>query len=302
MGGNVFNKTGRIKRENIQPTLNMFYSQLGSIFPGAKKYFKDIKPLGSVGKKEYSGDIDLAMDTTSLMKLEEWGLDKQEVVELYKKFKARSRTSTKRQIIKRAILESISQKIQDSNTDIDIDNKSTSSGTLFFAFPQFDENNKPLDVGVQIDINFGNTNWLEFSYHSAAYSGNLKGLHRTQLLVSLFSKKGYTFSHNYGVKDKESQEIVANTPQKAIQVLSKAYGVDFDLDTLSEYGKLISFIKKNLSKEDLERVLDSYLKILDSTRADIPTDLQLYWINNQERLGLTGKFLPDDSNLQAYTS
>lgn len=302
MGGNVFNKTGRIKREHIQPTLNMFYSQLGSIFPEAKKYFKDIKPLGSVGKKEYSGDIDLAMDTTSLMKLEEWGLDKQEVVELYKKFKARSRTSTKRQIIKRAILESISQKIQDSNTDIDIDNKSTSSGTLFFAFPQFDENNKPLDVGVQIDINFGNTNWLEFSYHSAAYSGNLKGLHRTQLLVSLFSKKGYTFSHNYGVKDKESQEIVANTPQKAIQVLSKAYGVDFDLDTLSEYGKLISFIKKNLSKEDLERVLDSYLKILDSTRADIPTDLQLYWINNQERLGLSGKFLPDDSNLQAYTS
>ena len=302
MGGNVFNKTGRIKRENIQPTLNMFYSQLASIFPGAKKYFKDIKPLGSVGKKEYSGDIDLAMETTSLMKLEEWGLDKQEVVELYKKFKARSRTSTKRQIIKRAILESISQKIQDSNTDIDIDNKSTSSGTLFFAFPQFDENNKPLDIGVQIDINFGNTNWLEFSYHSAAYSGNLKGLHRTQLLVSLFSKKGYTFSHNYGVKDKESQEIVANTPQKAIQVLSKAYGVDFDLDTLSEYGKLISFIKKNLSKEDLERVLDSYLKILDSTRADIPTDLQLYWINNQERLGLTGKFLPDDSNLQAYTS
>lgn len=302
MGGNIFNKTGRIKREHIQPTLNMFYSELGRVFPGAKKYFKDIKPLGSVGKKEYSGDIDLAMDTTSLMKLEEWGLDKQEVVEFYKKFKARSRTSTKRQIIKRAILEAISQKIQDSNTDIDIDNKSTSSGTLFFAFPQFDQNNKPLDTGVQIDINFGSTNWLEFSYHSAAYSGNLKGLHRTQLLVSLFSKKGYTFSHSYGVKEKESQKIIANTPEKAVQVLSKAYGVDFDLGTLSDYNKLISFIKKNLSKEDLERVLDSYLKILDSTRADIPTDLQVYWINNQERLGLTGKFLPDDSNLQGYIS
>ena len=40
-----------------------------------------------------------------------------------------------------------------------------------------------------------------------------------------------------------------------------------------------------------------YLKILDSTRTDIPENLQQYWIDNQERLGLKGKFLPDVSNL-----
>jgi hypothetical protein len=47
-------------------------------------------------------------------------------------------------------------------------------------------------------------------------------------------------------------------------------------------------------------VYDTYLRILDKTRADIPEDLQEYWIQNQDRLALTGKFLPDNSNLAQY--
>ena len=59
-------------------------------------------------------------------------------------------------------------------------------------------------------------------------------------------------------------------------------------------------LEAGLSREDLNGVYDTYLKILDSTRADIPEDLQSYWIDNQERLGLKGKFLPDNSNLVQY--
>jgi hypothetical protein len=59
-------------------------------------------------------------------------------------------------------------------------------------------------------------------------------------------------------------------------------------------------LKKNLTDEDLHSIYDIYLKILDSTRADIPEDLQQYWIQNKERLGLKGKFLPDDSKLKQY--
>ncbi len=130
--------------------------------------------------------------------------------------------------------------------------------------------------------------------------GNVKGLHRTQLLVSLFSHKGYTFSHNYGVKSKETQEIVANTPQQAIDLLNSSYGLDLDRDTIGDYFKLIEALEVGLSPEDLNAVYDTYLKILDSTRADIPEDLQAYWIENQERLGLKGRFLPDNSNLTQY--
>jgi len=62
----------------------------------------------------------------------------------------------------------------------------------------------------------------------------------------------------------------------------------------------MDYLKKNLPQEELNKVFDTYLKILDSTRADIPEDLQDYWIQNQDRLGLKGKFLPDNSNLTKY--
>ena len=63
---------------------------------------------------------------------------------------------------------------------------------------------------------------------------------------------------------------------------------------------LMDYIKKNLPEDQLHKVFDIYLRILDSTRADIPNDLQKYWIENQERLGLKGKFLPDNSKVFAF--
>jgi hypothetical protein len=300
MGGNVFNATDKIKREDIEPTLGKFYQQLGTIFPKASKYFKDIKPLGSVGKKEYSGDIDLAMGERSLIQVEDWDLDRSKIVELYRNHKQRARSATNRQLIKRAVLDTIADKIEESNTDIGVDKKSSAGGTLFFVFPQYNPQGEQSNIGVQIDINFGNLDWLSFAYYSASYSGNVKGLHRTQLMLALFSNLGYTFSHNYGVKDKETQKIVAKSPSKAIDLLTKSYNIKFTSEILEDYFKLIEFMRNNFKEDVLNSILDRFIKILDSTRADIPEDLQPYWIDNQERLGLKGKFLPDNSKLTIY--
>jgi len=300
MGGNIFNTTAPIKKEHIAPTLKKFYEHLGILFPGARKYFKDIRPLGSVYKKDYSGDIDLALSGDVFKKIEDWGLDKKEVTEFFLKFKTRSKTATDKQLIKRAIITSMARKIEGANTDIDVDEKGSGAGALFLAFPQYDEKGEKLHVGVQIDINIGDVKWLEFAYHSATYKGNVKGLHRTQLMISLFANKGYTFSHNYGVKNKQTQEIEADTPRKAIKLLSTLYNTEFDNTVLGDYFKLMEKLRKDLSEQDLANVLDTYLKILDSTRADIPEDLQKYWISRQSELGLKGKFLPDESKLTPY--
>jgi hypothetical protein len=221
-------------------------------------------------------------------------------MKLFEGFKKRARTSSDDQLMKRAVIVAIAQKISQADTEIIADVKGSSAGALFLLFPQYDENKQAVGQNVQIDINVGDVDWLEFAYHSATYSGNVKGLHRTQLLVSLFSHKGFTFSHNYGVKDKQSQEIVANTPQQAIDLLNGEYDLNLDRDTIGDYFKLIEALEAGLSPQDLNAVYDTYLKILDSTRADIPEDLQAYWIENQERLGLKGKFLPDNSNLTQY--
>lgn len=300
MGGNVFGNTAPIKKEDIKPTLTEFLKQFKQIFPKAEPHFSTMKTLGSVGKKDISGDIDLALAGSSFDDVDDWGLDRDHIMKLFEAFKKRARTSSDDQLMKRAVVVAIAEKINNSNQEIMADMKGSGAGTLFLLFPQYTLSGDTTGDNVQIDINVGDVDWLEFAYYSATYKGNVKGLHRTQLLVSLFSHKGYTFSHNYGVKNKETQEIEASNPQQAIDLLNNLYGTTFDRDTLSDYFKLIDALKSELSQQDLHAVYDTYLKILDSTRADIPEDLQQYWIDNQDRLGLKGKFLPDDSKLTQY--
>ena len=298
-GGNVWDNSAPIKKEYIKPTLEKFKAEFSKIFPVATKYFDSVITLGSVGKKDVSGDIDLAIDEKAFEDVNDWKLDPAYLTELFAKFKKRSRSATDAQIMKRAVIVAISEIVNKESKIIETDTKSSGSGTLFCQFPQFDENGKETDLSVQIDINVGDLDWLRFAYYSDSYKGNVKGLHRTQLMLSLFTYKGHTFSHNYGVKNKDSQEIAAKNPEEAVNLLNKLYGFNINEKILQNYFDLQDFLKKNLKEEDLHNIWNTYLKILDSTRCDVPEDLQAYWVEHQDELGLTGKFLPNISNLIA---
>lgn len=300
MGGFVFTGgSNPIKRERINGTLNKFIVELTRIFPDANKYFENPQTLGSVGKKDISGDIDIAIDESCFDNIEDWGLDTKHIDELFEKFKKRARTATDEQLMKRAIIVAISEKINSSSEIIKTDQKQSGSGVLFCQFPQY-ENDNQLDLTVQIDINFGKLEWLKFAYYSDSYTGNVKGLHRTQLMLHLFANKGYIFGHNYGVKERETQRFVATKPEEAIELLNKLYNIQLTFEILQNYHKLQEYLQNNVDKDELNKVYDIYLKTLDSTRCDIPDDLQSYWIENRERLELKGKFLPETSRLQKY--
>ena len=300
MGGFVFTGgSNPIKRERINGTLNKFIVELTRIFPDANKYFENPQTLGSVGKKDISGDIDIAIDESCFDNIEDWGLDTKHIDELFEKFKKRARTATDEQLMKRAIIVAISEKINSSSEIIKTDQKQSGSGVLFCQFPQY-ENDNQLDLTVQIDINFGKLEWLKFAYYSDSYTGNVKGLHRTQLMLHLFANKGYIFGHNYGVKERETQRFVATKPEEAIELLNKLYNIQLTFEILQNYYKLQEYLQNNVDKDELNKVYDIYLKTLDSTRCDIPDDLQSYWIENRERLELKGKFLPETSRLQKY--
>ena len=169
---------------------------------------------------------------------------------------------------------------------------------LFSQFNQIDHiTNKENGKTVQIDTMFGDVDWLKFAYYSDAYTDNVKGLHRTQLMLHLFSYKGYMFKYNDGVIDKETREKVADTPNDAINLLNKLYNINLTESILSNYNKLIYYLKEHLDEETFNGVIDIYLKTLDHTRCDIPDNLQPYWIENKDRFELKGKFLPESSNL-----
>jgi hypothetical protein len=233
--------------------------------------------------------------------LDSWDIDKAEFDALYEKIRKRTRSATETQSKLRAMLELIAIGIEKKSQFIDTDIKAAGGGSIFCMFPQFDKESKELpEKSVQIDINVGNLDWLTFSYYSNTYKDNVKGLHRTQLMLAMFQALDMMFKHSTGVTSKATGETLATNPQEAINVLNKGFNLSLSQDILNDYFELMNALKKNLPKEKLNQILDTYLKILDSTRADIPFDIQDYWIANQDRLGLKGKFLPDDSKLTKY--
>ncbi len=304
-GGNVFGGTSPIKKQFIDPTINMFINELSRIYPKKASSFRSFEKLGSAGKKPISGDIDLAYDIENLMPngkpdLVGWSIDPYEFSQAVEKIQKRARTATLEQSQLRAMIEFIGNNINQATDNIQTDLKQSTAGSLFCKAIQYNEAGDDLNKTVQIDINVGDPKWLRFSYHSSTYKGNVKGLHRTQLLVALFAHKDRIFKHAQGVINKETRELEAKTPEETLDLINRLYGIKLDQSTLDDYFKLIDYLKKNLADDDLNGIYDKYLKILDSTRADIPEDLQQYWVQNKERLDLKGKFLPDDSKLKQY--
>lgn len=279
MGGNIFKGYAKpIVRENIRPTLKKYIEHLGHIFPKKAHVFENFYPVGSVGKKQVSGDMDLALDFKHLFEREPY--NKEELAQyqithhewesLYKKIKSRARTSTDEMCKLKAFLKLLAYPIL-SEGMIHVAEDKTTNGNIFTMFPQYDYYGQR-ESYVQIDWMIGNLPWLKFAYHSGE-SGILKGLHRTQLMVAMLSHKGYTFSHLHGIKNKKTQEFVATNPRQAIELFGKLYGPMTE-DDFHNFLWLHHFLQLYSSKEEYQEIIKSYLRILDSAKARLPTALR----------------------------
>lgn len=309
-GGNVFaGRTMSIKRENIESTLAAYFAELKSIFPKKAGIFdqKHFMPLGSVGKKAVSGDIDLGVSAADLLDKEmsdesiaQWGLNPTDVQKEFEQLTKRARTSRPEQLKMKAFLKMLTQYINAHAPTLYCDEKKVTDGNMFGLFPQIDEKGQHVGSGVQIDWMIGDLNWLKFSYYSSAYpeGSNVKGLHRTQLMLAAFQVAGLSFNHVSGVKDKNTGEVIARDPDKALEVLGKYLGFRISQKDAENYYLLHKLFKEKMRPEDYNTLINIYFKILDSTRADIPDDLQDEWRKRKDSLGLTGKFLPDTSALR----
>lgn len=312
MGGHVFSThTAPIKIENIDSTLNRYFSELKHLFPKKANIFnKDIFiPLGSVGKKSISGDIDLGIDISHILdntdnSISNWNIDPSNITAEFNILKKRARTSSDKQLRIKAFLRILARYINKNSSHLQVDEKKVTDGNMFSLFPQIDQDNNYIGHGVQIDWMVGNIDWLKFSYYSSAYpeNSNVKGLHRTQLLLSTFQIADLSFSHVNGIKDKTSGELIAETPSAAIDILNNRLQINITLKDVENYYQLHSTLKSRLSLSKYNDLLNVYLTILDSTRADIPDNIQNEWIARQSTLNLTGKFLPNTSTLKKVSS
>lgn len=154
---------------------------------------------------------------------------------------------------------------------IQVANKKTTTGNIFTLFSQYDYYGER-NHGVQIDWMIGDLPWLKFAYHSSE-TGQMKGLHRTQLIVAMLSAKGYTFSHTTGIKDKDSNSFVATTPKEARDLLTKLYG-SITPEDLENYKNLHSYLEYNSSPEDYKSAIQCYIRILTVSKARIPMNIR----------------------------
>ena len=132
----------------------------------------------------------------------------------------------------------------------------------------------------------------------------LKGLHRTQLMLSMFLIKDHTFNHVSGVKNKATGEIVA-TPKETLALLGQMFGGRITRGDTLNFNTLHDWLKVHASLEDYNQTIGAYLKILDRTKSTkvgeqhcgyIPRELEDTWIERKEELKLSGKYICRDTN------
>ena len=316
-GGNIFvGKTDSIPLEFIQPTLDKYYEELDRLFPQHSDKFRSFQPLGSVGKKAKSGDIDLAVNVKEMFPdgevnpedIKSWNLSPEDWKAKIEKLAKRARTATPTELGWKAFLQLIAQYINDNSELIQASPKRISAGQMFSLFPQFNEAGEQQDIGVQIDWMVGNLDWLTFSYFSDAPSEDeplLKGLHRTQLIHALILAKDHSFSHTKGVRNKDTGQIVAFSKEEILDLLSRLYRNTITLDDTQNFNTLYDWMR-NTDDEDRNKALRAYLKILDTTRGNkdlngercgyIPRALEQMYLSLLKSGEMTGKFLCKEAN------
>lgn len=143
-GGNAFPDVGSIHISEVEPTLKSLAQAIG---------VKEVvdQALGSAGKSEYSGDIDVALDVTP-----------EQMKELSHKIRAKLGNQS---VVGVAGNVSIRMPIVD--------------------FDKTKQGRKPRTGFVQIDLIPGKPEWLKTFYHSPGDTSKLKGVHRNMALTSV---------------------------------------------------------------------------------------------------------------------
>ena len=277
MGGNIFkDKAKSISIENIQPTIDAYKQRLGEIFPMKAHSLTFFEPVGSAGKKTTSGDLDLAIDASHIVRhfteaeIQKWGIDYEKWYEKYRKIHKRARTATYEMCKMRSLLTLISEKLAENGVDSEI--KKTTAGNIFTCFPQYGVDGQPTGDYIQIDWMVGDIDWLRWSYYSHGEQG-LKGLHRTQFIVACFLNLGMTFNHFKGVKLKMETEWHITDPETAIEALACGFG-PITLEQTKTFRDLHSWLLENASKDDYLEVVRRYVGIINLAKAEIPQEIK----------------------------
>jgi len=257
---------GAIHIDEINPTLIPLEKELGI----------DLRnnALGSVGKREFSGDIDVALK-----------IDADKIPEFVERLKKSS------QIMDIAKSSVIMTKVK------------------IMDFDENKDDGRPRTGYVQVDFMPGDPDWLKTYYHSPhEKDSQYKGVYRNLMIASIagdykvenseetiddgrpLQSKRFMFSPRDGLvrvlrrpvpaksgngyTKKNNNKIIAG-PWKTADEIAKNLGLD-NGDDLDSYETLVKVIKKNLSPEDQKNIFTAFTRNNTIQGMGIPPDIQEY--------------------------
>jgi len=257
---------GAIHIDEINPTLVPLEKELGI----------DLRnnALGSVGKREFSGDIDVALK-----------IDTDKIPEFVERLKKSS------QIMDIAKSSVIMTKVK------------------IMDFDEEKSDGRPRTGYVQIDFMPGDPEWMKTYYHSPhEKDSQYKGVYRNIMIASIagsvkienseetiddgrpLQSKRFMFSPRDGLVrvlrrpvpkktgdgyTKKNNNKIIGGPWKTADSIAKTLGLD-NSDDLDSYETLVKAIRKNLSPEDQKKIFTAFTDNHTIKSMGIPPDIQEY--------------------------
>jgi hypothetical protein len=223
-GGNIFKDdagtvlTKRISKADVLPTVQWLEKVTGLELTDHM--------LGTTGKKETSGDLDLAIDANEVNKNE---------------FAAK-----------------LSQYIADEGGDPKEWIRKSGISVHFKTPIKGDPDNGY----VQADFMFGEREWMKWSMQGGKEGSELKGSHRHMILSSISKARGLKWSFQNGLMNRETNEVITKDPNEIAKKLLGQTATPKDLQDpeaiidyiikLPNYEELIADARQSLEKEGVK--------------------------------------------------
>lgn len=223
-GGNVFkDEAGTILTKNIAkadviPTVRWLEKVTGLELTDHM--------LGTTGKKEFSGDLDIAIDANEVNKND------------------------------------FAAKLSDYITQEGGDPKEwirKSGISVHFKTPIKGD---PANGFVQADFMFGERDWMKWSMTGGREGSELRGAHRHIILSSIANARGMKWSFQNGLVNRETNEIISKDPNEIAKRLLGQTATPKDLQDpeaiidyiikLPNYEELVATARENLDKEGIK--------------------------------------------------
>jgi len=213
-GGNIFKdkKTGevftqRINRDDVEPTLRWLEGNLGLDLVS--------NTLGTTGRKATSGDLDIAVDESSI--------SKEELISKLLGIEGTTKDDVKK-------------------GGINVHFKTPIKGDSSNGF-------------VQTDFMFGSPEWLKFSMQGGVEHSEYSGKHKHVLLASIAKAtktpeypEGLKWSHTEGLVDRASNDSISKNPEEVASIL---LGKGFKGSDLSNVESIVNAIKNRNNFDEL---------------------------------------------------